>query len=265
MANLPVFLVHAALGGGLLTLLTGPLGCFLVWRRMAYFGDALAHAALLGVAMGLFFQLPIALAVLAVGCAVALLLALVRRRDLAQDTLLGILSPGALAAGLIALHLMPGVRVDLAGYLFGDILALSRSDVLILAACVVLALAVLLRQWTALLALTAAPDLAQVDGYRVRRLETLLLVLTALVVAAGVQLAGALLLTALLIIPAAAARPLAQTPAHMAVLASMIGLMAVTMGLALAWQADLPAGPAIVLAAIGLFITAQIIARVKAR
>ena len=111
MANFPAFLVHAALGGGLLTLLTGPLGCFLVWRRMAYFGDALAHAALLGVAMGLFFQLPVALAVLAVGCAVALLLALVRRRDLAQDTLLGILSPGALAAGLIALHLMPATPV----------------------------------------------------------------------------------------------------------------------------------------------------------
>lgn len=258
MASLPAFLLHALAGGCLLALLTGPLGCLLVWRKMAFFGDALAHAALLGVALALFLQLPVTLAVMAIGSVFAILLLMLQRGDLANDTLLGILSPTALALGIIALNLLPGVRVDLMGYLFGDILAISTTDLLWLSGGVALALAVLAKCWTQLLALTAARDLAVVDGYPVVRLELALLLLTALVIAAGVQMVGVLLITALLIIPAATARAFAHTPQHMALLASAVGIAATTGGLACSYVWDIPTSPAIVAVAAALFALSRL-------
>lgn len=258
---LPAFLVNALLAGGLLSLLTGPLGCLLVWRRMAFFGDALAHAALLGVALSLFLQLPLLLCVLAFGITFAVLLALLQQTELANDTLLGILSPGALATGLIALSLLPGIRVDLMGYLFGDILALSSHDVTLLGMGVAAGLLLLAGLWKKLLAVTAARDLALVAGYPVRKIELALLVLLALVVAAGVQLVGVLLITALLIIPAATARSFARTPEHMAVGAALVGLLASTSGLLASLHWDIPAGPAIVAAAVVLFTGTRILVK----
>lgn len=258
MTELPTFIIHAAAAGVLLALLTGPLGCLLVWRKMAFFGDALAHAALLGVALALFLELPVTLAVMAIGCVFTLLLLALQRNDLANDTLLGILSPAALSLGIIAINLLPGIRVDLSGYLFGDILATSRTDIMWLAGSVAIALLVLAKCWSRLLAITAARDLAVVDGYPVARLELLLLLLTALVVAAGVQLVGVLLITALLIIPAATARAFAQTPAHMAMLASAISVAAVMLGLGASYVWDIPTSPAIVAAAAALFAASRL-------
>lgn len=258
MANLPAFLLHAFAAGALLALLSGPLGCLLVWRRMAFFGDALAHAALLGVALALFAQLPVTLAVMAVGAVFAVLLLLLQRGDLANDTLLGILSPTALSLGIIAINLLPGIRVDLTGYLFGDILAVTPAQLGLMAGGVTVALAVLAFSWRKLLALTAARDLAVVDGYPVAQLELILLLLTALVIAAGVQLVGVLLITALLIIPAATARRFAETPLQMAVYASLTGLAATVAGLWASYAHDFPASPAIVVAAAGLFAAARI-------
>lgn len=257
MAELPSFLLYALGGGVLLALLTGPLGCFLVWRRMSFFGDALAHAALLGVALALFAKLPVSMAVMLVGALFALLLLLLQRGDLANDTLLAILSPTALSLGMIALHLLPGVRVDLSSYLFGDILALRLRDLLWLGGSTLLALGLLAACWRRLLALTAARDLALVDGYPVLRLELLLLLLTALVVAAGVQMVGVLLITALLVIPAATASRFARTPLHMAALATGTSLLAVLAGLSAAYLCDLPPSPSIVVAAAALFVLSR--------
>jgi len=253
LSSLPPFLLYALGGGVLLALLTGPLGCFLVWRRMSFFGDALAHAALLGVALALFAELPISMAVMLVGALFALLLLLLQKGDLANDTLLAILSPTALSLGMIALHMLPDVRVDLSSYLFGDILALRPANLLWLGGSVALALALLALNWRKLLALTAARDLAVVDGYPALRLELLLLLLTALVVAAGVQMVGVLLITALLVIPAATASRFAHTPLHMAVLASGTGLAAVLAGLTASYVCDLPPSPSIVVSAALLF------------
>lgn len=255
--NLPGFFLLALCGISLLSLLTGPLGCLLVWRRMSFFGDALSHAALLGVAMGLFLKLPVTLCVMLTGGLFALLLALMQKGDLANDTLLAILSPTALALGLLALTLMPGVRVDLSGYLFGDILALTRGDVVLLALGSALGGGLLIHQWKKLLAMVTARDLAIVEGYKVRQLELLLLVLTAMVIAAGVQLVGVLLLTALLIIPAATARKFARTPGEMAVLATLVSLLAGLVGLFASLYADAPAGPAIVVAAAVFFLLSR--------
>jgi zinc transport system permease protein len=262
MADLPTFFTSALLASALLALVTGPLGCLLVWRRMAFFGDALAHAALLGVALGLFLELPIWLAVLAIGALLALALGLISARgELSNDTLLGILSPTALALGLIALSLMPGTRIDINGYLFGDILAITHSQILLLAGGALLVLAVLVAAWRRWLQLTLSPDLAQVAGVPVRALELGLLLLLALVIALGVQLVGVLLLTALLIIPAATARALANSPSQMAVLASAIGILASIIGLFASLYADLPAGPAMVASAAVLFVVSRLVRR----
>jgi zinc transport system permease protein len=259
---LPEFFVRALAAAGLLALLTGPLGCLLIWRRMAFFGDALAHAALLGVALSLLLELPVTVGILCIGALFALLLGLLTAKgELANDTLLGIISPSALALGLIALSLTPGLRVDLSGYLFGDILALSWTQVGLMALGAIFVLTVLASLWRSWLQLTLSPDLAFVAGQPMRRLELTLLLLLALVVALGVQLVGVLLLTALLIIPAATARALARSPGQMAVLASLCGIAASILGLFASLQWDIPAGPAMVASSSFLFILSRFLPR----
>jgi zinc transport system permease protein len=259
ITDLPDFFIRALMAGALISCLTGPLGCLLVWRRMAFFGDALAHAALLGVALALALSLPVFAGVLVLGVIFALGLALLTLRgDLGNDTLLGILSPSALALGLIALSLLPGVRVDLTGYLFGDILSLTQTQIWLIAGGTVGAVAVLALLWRALLQLTVAPDLAAVAGQPMRRLELAFLVLLALLVALGVQLVGVLLLTALLIIPAASARPFARTPEQMAVIAAGLGALSCITGLFASLYMDLPAGPTVVVAAFVIFTLARL-------
>ncbi len=122
------FLIRAALAGGLLALAAGPLGCFVVWRRMAYFGDATAHAAILGVALALATDLPVGLGTLTVAMGMALTVATLSARGWAMDTTLGVLAHSALAFGLLAASFVPEARTDLSAYLFGDMLAVSRTE-----------------------------------------------------------------------------------------------------------------------------------------
>lgn len=251
---MPDFLLTAWLAGLCVALVAGPLGSFAVWRRMAYFGDTLAHSALLGVVFGLLLDINLNLAV-TVGClllALALVL-LSRNRQLASDTLLGILSHSTLALGLVCLSLLHDQRVDLMAYLFGDLLMASHTDVLTVAVVSALVLAIILRAWRPLLAITVHEELAQVEGTRVGAVRLLLMLCMALVIAIAMKVVGVLLITALLIIPAAAARRLARTPEQMAGLAAGLGALAVTLGLTLSFWVDSPAGPSIVLAASALF------------
>ncbi len=247
-----------ALAAGLgVALVAGPLGAFVVWRRMAYFGDTLAHAALLGVALAFLLDLDTHLAVVALCLLLALaLVALQQQRRLASDTLLGILSHTTLAAGLIVLALMETVQVDLMSYLFGDILAVGREDLYWIWGVTLAALAALVAIWRPLLAITVHEELARVEGVAVVPVRTALMVIVALVIAVAMKVVGVLLITALLVIPAATARHFAATPERMAILAALIGAVAVSGGLggSLAW--DLPAGPAIVACAALLFFGA---------
>jgi len=252
---MPEFLVLALLAGLGVSVVTGPLGAFVVWRRMAYFGDTLAHGALLGVALSMWFAIDPTLAVALVCIALALLLtALQKQRLLSTDTTLGILAHSALALGLVAITLIPGARADMEGLLFGDILAVTPTEVITiwLTACVVAAL--LWKLWRPLLAITVHLDLAQVEGVAVSRVTLALKLMLALVVAVAIKVVGVLLITALLIIPAAAARSMARNPESMVVMASAIGAGAVTAGLAAAWFWNMPAGPAIVLSATLIFV-----------
>ncbi|MDX1456901.1 MAG: zinc ABC transporter permease subunit ZnuB [Marinobacter sp.] len=249
------FFWRALIGGLGVALVAGPLGCFVVWRRMAYFGDTLAHSALLGIALGFLLQMPLNLTI--AGTCVALALALVvlaRSRTLATDTLLGILAHSALAVGLVTLSFMPEVRVDLSGYLFGDLLAMSRDDLAWIYGGAALILALLFKLWRGLLMTTIHEELARVEGFPVERLRLLLMLMFSLVIAVAMKIVGVLLITALLIIPAATARRLAQTPEHMVLLAVVIGMVSVAGGLSLSWYGDSPAGPSVVVAAFALFL-----------
>lgn len=252
---MPDFLLNALLAGLALALVAGPLGSFVVWRRMAYFGDTLAHAALLGVAVGLLLDVSPTLAV-TVGCVLlaVLLVTLQQRQPLAADTLLGILAPSTLSLGLVVLSFNSEVRIDLLGYLFGDLLAVGPSDLLWIVAGSALVLACLLALWRQLLAVTVHEELAQVEGLPVAGLRLALALLIALVIAVAMKIVGVLLITSLLIIPAAAAQRHSRTPEQMAIGASLLGMLAVGGGLSLSWFEDTPAGPSIVVCAASLFL-----------
>jgi len=247
------FMIRAALAGLGVALAAAPLGCFVVWRRMVYFGDATAHAAILGVALSLAFSLSIFSGVLAVALAMALMVSSLSGRDVGIDTLLGVLAHSALAFGLVAVSFVQGVRVDLSAYLFGDILAVSRIDLAVIWGGAAAVLVLIAWRWRALLTATLGADLAHAAGIDPRREHLVLTVALALVVAVAIKVVGALLITAMLIIPAAAARALAGTPERMALVAAGIGAAATLGGLRMAFLADTPAGPTIVCVAAAAF------------
>ncbi len=249
------FLVRAAIGGIGVAAVTGPLGAFVVWRRMAYFGDALAHSALLGVALGLLIGADANIAIIAVCIAVALLIvALQRQRYLSSDTVLGILAHGTLSLGLVVVAVQGSVQVDLFALLFGDVLAMTVADLYWIYGGGLVALALLLWLWRPLLAVTVHEDLARVEGVNVAMVQIGFMVVIALVIAVAIKIVGVLLLTSLLVIPAAAARRVSSTPEMMAVLAAVIGTVSVIGGLTGSLQWDTPAGPSVVLAAVAIFL-----------
>ena len=251
------FMVRAALAAVGLAVACAPLGCFVVWRRMAYFGDATAHAALLGVALSLALSLPLFAAVIVVALAMAALVAGLSGRQ-SVDTLLGVLSHGALAAGLVAVSFVQGVRTDLNAYLFGDILSVTRTDLALIWAGAAAVVALVAWRWSALLLSTLSPEMAVADGIRPRAEQWVLNIALALVVAAGIRIVGALLVSAFLIIPAAAARPLSRSPEAMAVTTGLIGAAAGLGGLGAAFRLDTPTGPTIVCAAVAIFALATL-------
>lgn len=242
------------LAGMILSLATGPLGAFVVWRRMSYFGDTLSHASLLGVAIGLLLNVNPYHMVIVVTLLLALcLIWLERRPQFAIDTLLGILAHSALSLGLIV-SILSGARVELMGYLFGDLLAITFDDVYLILFGVVVVVLLLLRYWAPLLATTVNQQLAHVDGIKTGYMKLLLVFMLALTIGLSMKFVGALIITALLVIPPAAARRFSQTPEQMAILAIIISMLSVTGGMALSWFYDTPAGPSVVICSTTLFI-----------
>ncbi len=249
------FFTRALVAGIGVAIVAGPLGCFIVWRRMAYFGDTMAHSALLGVALSLLLGTNMTAGVFLVAALVAVALLLLQRRNaLSADALLGILSHSTLAIGLVMLAFMSWVRIDLMGFLFGDILAVSKLDIVLVYGGGALVLAVLAVLWRPLLAATVSTELAEAEGLRPERARIAFMLLMAAVIAIAMKIVGILLITSLLIIPAATARRFAATPEQMAVMAAIVGAVAVVGGLygSLSW--DTPSGPSIVVAALGLFL-----------
>ncbi len=249
------FLLRALLFGLGLAIVAAPLGCFVVWRRMAYYGEAIAQAALIGVALALALSVDVTAGVLIVTLAVSgLLLLLGRQQVVPFDSLLGLIAHTALAVGVIAASLASGRQPDLMGFLFGDILAIADTDLYWLFIGGAGAMAALMSVWRPLLSLSVHEDNAAAEGAATGWVRLVFVAVLALVVAIAVKIVGALLTIAFLIMPAAAARPLARTPEQMAVFAGLFGMLAVAAGLALSVAWDTPAGPSIVLVLAGLFV-----------
>ncbi|MCV6585427.1 MAG: metal ABC transporter permease [Marinibacterium sp.] len=247
------FFIRAVLAGIGVALAAAPLGCFVVWRRMAYFGEATAHAAILGVALALVLNIAVMPAVLATALAMAVTVSMLAKRGFGMDTALGVLAHSALAIGLVGATVFTDVRLDLMGFLFGDILSVGRADLAAIWIGAGLVIALMAWRWSPLLLATLNPDLARASGLDPDRESLVLTMVLAIVVAVAIKVVGMLLIASLLIIPAAAARPLAQTPERMALLAALIGTGAALAGLQGAMWFDTPTGPSIVCAAALLF------------
>ncbi len=249
------FFVRALLAAAGVACIAAPVGCVLLWRRMAYFGDTMAHSAMLGVALGAVLGFGFGVGVFGVAIAVALLLvALERTSRLATDSLLGVLSHSTLALGLVVLALSAsGYRHDLIGFLFGDVLAVTAGDLAVIWGGGAIGLAVLATIWRGLVAATLHEDLARAEGVPVFRFQMFYVVLMAAIVAVGMKVVGMLLIVSLAIVPAAAARALSRTPEQMAIVASMIGIACGVLGLFASLWLDTPSGPSIVVAAMVLF------------
>jgi zinc transport system permease protein len=249
------FVLYALLAGISIAVVAGPLGCFVVWRRMSYFGDTLAHSSLLGVAIAILLNLQMQVAIIGSCLAfAALLLLLEKKQALATDTLLGIIAHSTLAFGLIVLSISDRVQVNLNAFLFGDLLTVTRSDLYWIVSCCLICGVVLILFWKRFLAITVHRELAMIEGLAADWLYALLVFLIAILIAAAMKIVGVLLITSLLIIPAAAARRVSDTPEQMALGSAIAGCLAVLGGLGLSYFWDTPAGPSIVATAFVLFI-----------
>ncbi|MBD3755851.1 MAG: metal ABC transporter permease [Gammaproteobacteria bacterium] len=252
---MPEFLVFALLGGLGIALIAAPLGVFMVWQRQSYFGATLAHSALLGVSLGLFWNIDLSFSVIAFSLLIAVgIHQLGRKTQLSSDTLLGILAHSSLALGLVLLSLQNNVQIDIMSYLFGDILSITPTDLLLIGAVGLITLLFYLKHWRDLLNITLNKELAQVEGIDVKRIQLQYVLLLALMIALSMKIVGVLLVTSLLIIPAAAARRLATTPQTMLFFSLVLGIVSVIGGLGASFVWDIPTGPAIVLVATLIFL-----------
>tara|TARA_Y100000813_G_scaffold2658_1_gene1903 strand:+ start:1362 stop:2189 length:828 start_codon:yes stop_codon:yes gene_type:complete len=249
------FIVRAFAAGIGLALVTGPLGCFIVWRRLSYFGDTIAHSALLGVTIAYAMNFNLIIAVFVVSCLLAIsLLFLQRRTSLPDDALLGLLAHSVLAIGLVLLGILSFIRIDLMGLLFGDILSVNFTDVLFVWIGGGVVLTILILIWRPLFAGTVNLELAKAEGLNPDLATTIFTLLIASVIAISIKIVGILLITGLLIIPAAASRNLSSTPIQMAIISSIIGVCSVVIGLQTSMIWNTSTGPTILVITLGVFI-----------
>ena len=253
------FFIRALIAGIGIALVAGPLGCFVIWRRLSFFGDTLSHSALLGVTLALSFDINIALSVFFVSSAVALiLLKLQKTTNLPGDALLGLLAHSSLAVGLVVISFLSFIRFDIMGLLFGDILAVAPNDIFIIWIGGVLILLVLKIIWKPLFASTVNYELAEAEGMNPARVNAIFTILMAAIIAISIKMVGLLLITGMLIIPAAMARNLSNNPVQMVVYSVIGGLLSVIVGLFASLELNSPSGPSIITAALVLFILSLI-------
>ena len=249
------FFIRALVAGIGVAIVTGPLGCFVVWRRLSYFGDTLAHSALLGVTMAYSFQFNIAISVFLISSLIALILIkLQKRTNLPGDALLGLLAHSSLAVGLVVIGFLTFIRFDIMGLLFGDILAVNVTDLIIIWFGGGLILLVLKIIWKPLFASTVNYELAEAEGLNPDRAKAIFTILMAALIAISIKMVGLLLITGMLIIPAAMARNLSDSPFKMVLFSIIGGLLSVLIGLFSSLEFNTPSGPSIIAAALFLFI-----------
>ena len=253
------FLINAFALGGLFSLIAGPLGAIIIWRRLAFFGDTLSHGALLGLSLSLIFNFHPIVGIFLIAVILAIFLGYSSNSPgLATETRLAILSPGLLSLGMICFSFFKGIRFNLEGYLFGDILAVSYQDLGLLLVGEIIILGFLLKQWRALINICISEDLATVEGYNVPRVRILFLFVLALFIALTVKIMGVLLMTALLILPAVLARNFSKTPEMMAILAIGASILMIVIGLFVSNAYDLAAAPAIVITGVIIIMSIEL-------
>jgi len=254
------FLLRALIAGVIIALAAAPLGCLVVWRRMAYFGDATGHAALLGLALAMSMSLPVMLGIISIAAAMALTVTFATTRgNYAMDTMLGVFSHSALAIGLVAAALLPNVRLNLVDTLLGNILTVSNNDIALIAVGALIIAAIVAYFWRDLLNATLSPELLVAEGGSLLRDRLVFTLMLALFVALSIKLVGVLLITAMLILPAASAAAIARSPERMVAYAAILGMAAVLGGLWLSWEADTQAGPSIVVVSSLFFVILNVL------
>ena len=253
------FFIRALVAGLGVALVTGPLGCFIIWRRLSFFGDTLAHSALLGVTLAFSFDINIAFSVYIISSAIALiLLKLQKTTNLPGDALLGLLAHSSLAVGLVVIGFLSFIRFDIMGLLFGDILAVTENDLIIIWVGGALILFVLKLIWKPLFASTVNYELAEAEGMKPERVNAIFTILMAAIIAISIKMVGLLLITGMLIIPAAMARNISNNPKQMVLFSIIGGLLSVVMGLFGSLEINTPSGPSIITAGLILFILSLI-------
>lgn len=248
------FLLRALVAAVLVGFVTANLGVFVVLRKMAFFSDAIAHASLTGIALGLLIGINPLLGAIAFSVLIAVGIGLLQKHStIPIDTVIGVFFSASIALGVLILTLLPGYRADLFGYLFGDILAVSPNDLFVLG--IVAAASVGLVAWTyrSWLGIAFHADLAAISGVRVARMDYLFLITLALVVALGIKLVGTVLIGSLIVIPAAAAKNVSPNLRTLFALAAFFGMASGVLGLAASYALDAPAGPSIVVTATAIF------------
>ena len=253
------FFIRALIAGLGVALVTGPLGCFVIWRRLSFFGDTLSHSALLGVTLAFSFDINIAFSVFIISSAVALiLLKLQKTTNLPGDALLGLLAHSSLAVGLVVIGFLSFIRFDIMGLLFGDILAVTENDLIIIWVGGAIILFVLKLIWKPLFASTVNYELADAEGMRPERVNAIFTILMAAIIAISIKMIGLLLITGMLIIPAAMARNISNNPKQMVLFSIIGGLLSVVIGLFGSLEINSPSGPSIITAGLILFILSLI-------
>ena len=253
------FFIRALIAGVGIAIIAGPLGCLVIWRRLSYFGDTLSHSALLGVTLAYAFSINITLSVFLISSIVAILLInLQKRTKLAGDSLLGLLAHSTLAIGLVLIGFLSSIRFDLMGLLFGDILAVTTEDITLVWIGGIIILGILYYIWKSIFSATVNYDLAAAEGMRPEISNFIFTLLLAAVIALSIKMIGALLITGLLLIPAAIARNLSNSPKQMIIISVLAGIASVVIGLFTSLELNTSSGPSIIVVSLALFVLSLI-------
>lgn len=253
------FFIRALIAGVGIAIIAGPLGCLVIWRRLSYFGDTLSHSALLGVTLAYAFSINITLSVFVISSIVAILLInLQKRTKLAGDSLLGLLAHSTLAIGLVLIGFLSSIRFDLMGLLFGDILAVTTEDITLVWIGGIIILGILYYIWKSIFSATVNYDLAAAEGMRPEISNLIFTLLLAAVIALSIKMIGALLITGLLLIPAAIARNLSNSPKQMIIISVLAGIASVVIGLFTSLELNTSSGPSIIVVSLALFVLSLI-------
>lgn len=249
--------------GTLLVFLTAPLGCLMLWRRMSFFADTMAHGTLLGVAIAGALSLPLWLGVILLALVLVGILWVLHDPRLPNDALLALCSATLLCSGLLFIQHIPSLRPELLSYLFGDLLTISWSDLPMFAVVIVLSLVVLIKSWKAQIQVAIDPDIAVSEGIHAKGQRLIFMLLLALFTVLALRAVGSLLMGALLVIPALSARLLAHSPQQMVLWAFVLAQLAISIGLWSSAALNVSSGLSIVLCMALIFAMIFILQKLR--